>query len=99
MKKWLRKWLTNLMRDEGHYPEENKIAAGRPIGLTTKSHDAMSSQGLNCTLYKANGGTVVEFRNYDVRTDRNNCSLHVIPDSEDFGNSFSKIVTVELMRL
>lgn len=84
--------------------EDQSIPEPRPIGLVasrnhTKGASIGSDNGLTCSFYKANGGTVIEFRKYDPRTDRNDNSLYVVSDEEDFGSSFAKIVTVELMRM
>jgi hypothetical protein len=49
-------------------------------------------------VYKADGGTVIEFRQYDYKTDRSMTSLHVITDQDDFAERLGQIITLELMK-
>jgi hypothetical protein len=46
----------------------------------------------------AQGGTVVQIRSYDRRSDRNNTITHVIPDGEDIATRIGHIVSMELLR-
>jgi hypothetical protein len=103
--KWLDKWFYKKCkkawesRDEMEQPQVDKQAMKIGSPLSSGSNTLRSENGLNCRLYKASGGYVVEFQHYDNRTDRNNNTVHVIPDAAEFGDSFSKIVTLELMRI
>jgi hypothetical protein len=49
-------------------------------------------------VYKANGGIVVETRNYDHRKDENRNSLYVITEDKDLGAEIGKIITMENLR-
>lgn len=60
--------------------------------------DKFSSDGIRLQIYKASGGYVVETRNYDRRTDRNNTSMHVINDEQNLGDALGKIVMMEALR-
>lgn len=46
-------------------------------------------------LYPAQGGTVIEIGHNDPGHGRYSSKLYVIDDSEDFGESMSKIITME----
>lgn len=48
---------------------------------------------LNVT--KANGGWVIDHRQYDKHRDRNNSSVHIITDDKDLGEEIGKIITFE----
>jgi len=92
--KWFDKWFAKRVKkawDEAH---------NRPVVATNgiRAYDGINSNGLNLTVYKADGGTVVEFRHYDPVKDRSSNSLHVITDNDDFAERLSQIITLEIMR-
>ena len=62
------------------------------------SENSLSSDGMRLQIYRANGGYVVETRNYDNRTDRHNCTMHVITEDQDLGDSLGKIVMMEALK-
>ncbi len=71
--------------------------------LATKSVSALesisiNSHGMNFTVYRANGGHVIETRKYDRKHDRNDNSLHIITDDKDLGEEIGKILTFENLR-
>ena len=92
--KWFDKWFAKKCKqawDEAH---------SRPVVATNsiRAYDGINSNGLNLTVYKADGGTIVEFRHYDPVKDRSSNSLHVITDNDDFAERLSQIITMEIMR-
>jgi len=85
--KWLYKKLETIQHDA-------KLT--NTVGITpTRSLD---SNGMNFTVYRANGGHIIEHRIYDKRTDRNTNSLHIITDDKDLGEEIGKIITYENLR-
>ena len=46
----------------------------------------------------AQGGTIVQIRHYDRKTDRHNNITHIIPDGEDISERIGQIVSMELLR-
>jgi hypothetical protein len=85
--KWLRKKLENINELEKDF---------MVIAPTSSSH--LDSHGMNFTVYRANGGHIIEHRVYDRKTDRNNNSLHIITDDKDLGDELGKIITFENLR-
>jgi hypothetical protein len=85
--KWLRKKLENINELE----KDSMV-----IAPTSSSH--LDSHGMNFTVYRANGGHIIEHRVYDRKTDRNNNSLHIITDDKDLGDELGKIITFENLR-
>lgn len=69
---------------------------------TTPIHDKFShgidSQGFRLTVFKAQGGTVIETNLYDTVKDRHYQSLYVVTDQEDLGQELGKIITMENLR-
>lgn len=54
--------------------------------------------GLNFNVMSAQGGTIVQVRHYDRKTDRNNTVTHVIPDGEEISERIGQIVSMEILR-
>ena len=55
-------------------------------------------EGLRFNVMPAQGGTIVQIRHYDRKTDRNNNITHIIPDGEDIAERIGQIVSMELLR-
>jgi len=53
---------------------------------------------MNLSIYRAAGGTIVETRCYDRKSDENNYRLHIITDDKDLGAEIGKIITMETLR-
>jgi hypothetical protein len=54
---------------------------------------------LNFKMYRAENGYVMEVRQHDRKTDRQNVNLHVIAESEDLGTAISHIITLESLKV
>lgn len=98
MKNWIRHKLHNFI-----FPSENNaIGIPTPRGLTKARHnsgfDEDSHEPMRFTVYNANGGKILETRTYDKRNDRWDSSLHVIENSENFGDAIGKIVFMEMLK-
>jgi hypothetical protein len=108
--KWFDKWFAKkckqALNDSQNEPvEESKYA--NSIGLTRpnskrnaliRSDVDLHSRGVNFTLYNANGGTVIELRDYDPMNDRHHNTLYVIPKEADLGQQLGHIVTMEALK-
>jgi hypothetical protein len=62
------------------------------------SGPSLDSDGFRLQVYKANGGVVVETRNYDRRRDENRNSLYVVTEDKDLGAEIGKIITMENLK-
>ena len=70
-----------------------------PVGPVSPTNSFnIAAEGLNVTIYGATGGQIVEFRRYDNKRDRNDSKVYVIPTEQNFVESFSTIVSMEMMR-
>lgn len=92
--KWFDKWFAKRVKKA--WDEAHQVAVS-PIN-TVRAYDGLNSNGLNMTIYQADGGKIVEFRHYDPVKDRNMNSLHVIRDDDSFAERLSQIITLELMK-
>jgi len=105
--KWFDKWFAKKCKqawEDANQPQEdiagNSIASvkmRRGLALPTGSNE-LHSRGVTFTLYKANGGHVVELRDYDPQTDRNTHSLHLVPNDKDMGEALNHIITYEALK-
>jgi hypothetical protein len=87
LKQKIRNWLMTDQEDDYSVS----------IGIDDAS-PSIDSNGFKLQVYKANGGVVVETRNYDHRRDENRNSLYVITEDKDLGAEIGKIITMENLR-
>ena len=109
--KWFDNWFLKKVRWAWSIPQEadkdvesNQVVSPRGAkshrGLAISKHDnsELESRGVTFNLYTANGGHVVELRNYDEKTDRFKNSLHLIPHEKDLGEALNHIITYEALK-
>jgi hypothetical protein len=60
--------------------------------------ERLRTKGMNFTIYPANGGHVLEYISYDERTDKNNCSLHLIGAEQNLGDTIAHAITLEMLK-
>lgn len=80
---------------------KRKIDKVSDRGRIVAAHPAESfngDNGLNMTVYGADGGYIVSFNKWDIKADRNRQSLHIITNDENFAERLSEIVTLELIK-
>jgi hypothetical protein len=53
---------------------------------------------MSFTVYRANGGMMVEYNRYDDRKDQHQCELHIVHPDQDLGAALGKIVTFESLK-
>ena len=89
---WFFKWLQRKL--------ENTAMSDRPYPVTAVNEisNGPSTDGMNIRVWAATGGHIVEFRKYDEYKDRNNSKMYIIGADQNFSESLSKIVTMEMMR-
>lgn len=90
--KWFYKWLDKKIkkaRDSDYEIVKEEIM---PV---TKSNRIDNERTMTLNITKANGGWVIEHRQYDKHKDRNNNSVHIITDDKDLGEEMGKIITFE----
>lgn len=95
--KWFDRWFAKKCKQA--WEEEKDLtleSAGSVVSLTSSS--TIDSRGMNFTVYRANGGHIIEHRVYDRKTDRHDNSLHIITDDKDLGEEIGRIITYENLR-
>lgn len=88
MKQTIRQRIRNWLMND---PAEEVVADHRGSQLDRHDHGA-----LTFSLYSANGGTVIELRDYS--RDNHGYNMYVIPSNMDMGEELSKIITMEMLK-
>ena len=108
LRKWFYKMCMRAQADfnSGRYNENTKSAdcGATPYGLTPKVRsipDELNTCDAPTTVFrvvKAIGGSIIEARRYDPKTERQNTNLYLVQDGEDLTESLGKVMTMEALR-
>ncbi len=90
--KWFDKWFAKKCKQAW---ESNQPVKEQDIMPVTKGNRIENERTMTLNVTKANGGWVIEHRQYDKHRDRNNNSVHIITDDKDLGEEIGKIITFE----
>ena len=100
--KWFNKWFQKKCIEAWNNRHEDEkmepIPSVTKAGLVNGRGHSIDSPGMNFTVYRANGGHIIETRTYDKHKDRVNNALHIITDDKDLGDEIGKIITLEHLR-
>jgi hypothetical protein len=92
VKRRLRNWVNNV-------DSMGKIGIQSSNGIAyVTENETLSTEPIRISIYRANGGTVVETRIYDRQKDRSQNQLHIVGHDQDLGHSLAKIITMESLR-
>ena len=97
--KWLDNWILRrakyLRNRDDSIVSIDRAERGIGLGLKDSASIGSSRHRMNFTVYRANGGVLVEINRYDERKDQHHCELHIVHPDQDLGEALSKIVTFE----
>lgn len=99
--KWFNKWFAQKCKQAWEDSQEVESNMKVSVGLQTASpirSNSIGANGMNFSVYKANGGFVIEYRLYDQHKDRNDNKLHIITEDQDLGEELGKIISFEALR-
>ena len=91
---FLKRWLVNIGKRA--YEEENRLESDTVVSIDRNPR--LEGNPFRMSVYRANGGTIVETMKYDEVKDRNLHQLHVVTHDQDLGESLAKIITMESLR-
>lgn len=94
--KWFNKWFAKKCQQA--WEDARATEPNSPVKMSTVSERGLHTHGMNFTVYRANGGHVIETRTYDRKRDESNMNLHVITDDKDLGEEIGRIITFEHLR-
>jgi hypothetical protein len=93
---WLDNWILKRAKRIRSRNEAIKSIDRAEVSMTDDRPSIGSHRHrMNFTVYRANGGVLVEVNRYDERKDQHYCELHIVTPDEDLGASLGKIVTFE----
>jgi len=97
--KWLDNWILKRAKRITSREETICEVARLSNSITRDRQDIGSSRHrMNFTVYRANGGVLVEINRYDERKDQHHCELHIVHPDQDLGDALGKIVTFESLK-
>ena len=100
--KWFNNWFKKKCKEAWYEAQNEPVNPSTyAIGLASPSKHSghgLDSHGLNLNIYGADGGTVLEFRHYDISKDRSDYALHVISQNENFEERVAQAITMEMLR-
>ena len=98
--KWFKRWFANKCREAWEEArQDSEIPVSKSRGLVAiggRNFDA--DGGLSIQLFKAIGGRIVVFNNYNEKTDRHVRTTYIITDEQEFEKELGKIITLESLR-
>jgi len=98
--KWFNNWFRKKCKEAWHAeqcePAYPSTGANSPVSISR--YGGLDSHGLSLNIYGADGGTVLEFRHYDISKDRSDYALHVISQNENFEERVAQAITMEMLR-
>ena len=101
---WLDKWLAKRTKRGSDLINracmEQEVATDANCMTAVKSLNGRSprANGMQFTVYPANGGHVLEYSYYDPKTDRHNNSLHLITADQNMGEVIGYAITLEMLK-
>ena len=95
LKRRLRNWVNNLDEADQVMKMSSKH---RGLAISSVEGETLSTEPMRLSIYRANGGTIVETRVYDRQKDRSQNQLHIVSHDDDLGHSLAKIITMESLR-
>ena len=88
---WMGAGYMTVRADDDCY----EVATPNTIGLSRPTVDV---EGLSFNVMPAQGGVIIQLRQYDRKTDRQNSSTHIIAEGKDIAEEVGKIVAMELWK-
>jgi hypothetical protein len=96
---WFSRWFDRKVKEAWERARnEPQAPSSYPMTMVAARDPRIDADGLSMNIYGADGGTVLEFRHYNSKTDRHENSLHVISQSENFEERVAQAITMELLR-
>ena len=93
---WLKLRLRNWVNSAS---DEHNMITKKQRGLAISTDgESLSTEPMRLSVYRANGGTIIETRVYDRNKDKSHNQLHIVGHDDDLGRSIAKIITMESLR-
>ena len=97
--KWFDNWFANKVEESWNRTRAIPSTSKNEIMVSEDRNSIGASRHrINFTVYRANGGMMVEYNRYDERKDHHSCELHIVHPDQDLGEALAKIVTFESLK-
>ena len=108
--KWFDRWFYNRCKRawemKSHYEEsdaqigilERNLKMNSIGGMAVEADPHELNDGLRINVKRVIGGSLVTFRHYDRKLDRDGQRTYIITDEQDFEKELGKMITMESMR-
>lgn len=97
--KWFDNWFANKVEESWNRARAIPSTSKNEIMVSEDRNSIGASRHrINFTVYRANGGMMVEYNRYDERKDHHSCELHIVHPDQDLGDALAKIVTFESLK-
>lgn len=96
--KWFDNWICKRYKKIQYQNSIEPYQATESNMKSLSSPGSLNTRGMNFTIYKANGGHILEYVEYDPLTDRRSTSLHIITADQDMGQAIGHAITFESVR-
>jgi hypothetical protein len=93
---FFKKWFQKMCREawENASEDKNHLSNSKEVVAASQSID---SNGIRFTVYKADGGHVVETKTYDKHHDCHT-SLYIVTSDQELGERLAHIITYESIK-
>jgi hypothetical protein len=104
--KWFDQWFVRKSRwawQNKHFNDPDGVYSGEAIASSNRVRDIEEdphelNDGLRINLKKVIGGSLVTFKQYNRKLDRNENKTYIITSEQDFNVELAKIITMESLR-
>ena len=93
---FFKKWFQKMCREAWENVSEDKNHLSNSMEVVAASQ-SIDSNGIRFTVYKADGGHVVETKTYDKHHD-SHTSLYIVTSDEELGERLANIITYEAIK-
>lgn len=95
---WLKLRLRNWVNSAYDIEYSNSKRSTNSL-VSARDSKELDGEPIQFSIFRANGGTVVQTHVYDRQKDRRFQQLHIVGHDQDLGESLGKIVTMESLRV
>jgi len=98
--KWGWDFSRNLREDDIHVPVRKRGARHRDdiVSIEIAESGIDLTNPISFRVQAVSGGTLIETRWYDRKTDNEDRKLHIVTDEENLAEAVGRIVTMELLK-
>ena len=99
--KWGWDFNRDLRDDDIHVPlaiRGNKRRRGQEDMILVSDNEIELTDPIRFSVQTVSGGTLIETRWYDPKTDNHERKLHIVTNEENLAEAIGKIVTMELLK-